>query len=213
VPDATVVIKGLPELQKALGTSNETMSFAIRSGLTRGAAFVQKDAKHRVPKVTHKLESAIVIGKVEGRGTEKQIRIGVGPGRGSGSRGRSVRAGTVSATNPTRRKNTSDPQEYGPYVEFGTRPHKIVPRRGKALAFPVAVAGPLKPMKRGKNKGTSKAGVMTNTVVVRSVDHPGTHPHPFLVSALNENRAVITRIVEDRILEVIKDIVKHKATP
>lgn len=45
---------------------------------------------------------------------------------------------------------------YAPYVEFGTKPHVIVPREKKALYWPGA-AHP-----------------------VRKVNHPGTKPNPFM---------------------------------
>ncbi len=45
---------------------------------------------------------------------------------------------------------------YAPYVEFGTKPHVILPKEKKALYWPGA-AHP-----------------------VRSVNHPGTKPNPFL---------------------------------
>lgn len=45
---------------------------------------------------------------------------------------------------------------YAPYVEFGTKPHTILPRNAKALFWPGA-AHP-----------------------VRKVNHPGTKPNPFM---------------------------------
>lgn len=51
--------------------------------------------------------------------------------------------------------------EYAPDVEFGTDPHKIVAKNGKALAF----------KKDGK------------TVFAKSVNHPGTRAQPFLFPA------------------------------
>ena len=51
--------------------------------------------------------------------------------------------------------------EYAPDVEFGTAPHKIVAKNGKALAF----------KKNGK------------TVFAKSVNHPGTRAQPFLFPA------------------------------
>ncbi len=53
---------------------------------------------------------------------------------------------------------------YAPYVNDGTRPHKIRPRTKKALKFRVG----------GK------------TVFAAAVNHPGTRPNPFLDRALRE---------------------------
>ena len=52
---------------------------------------------------------------------------------------------------------------YGVYVEFGTKPHKITAKNGKALAFKM----------NGQN------------VVVRSVNHPGTRAQPFVQPAFD----------------------------
>lgn len=71
----------------------------------------------------------------------------------------------------TRRLSLRGPQytvstnvEYAPYVENGTRPHVIRPRRKKALRFRTA------------------GGV----VIVAKVNHPGTRAQPFLSRAVRE---------------------------
>lgn len=53
---------------------------------------------------------------------------------------------------------------YAPYVNDGTRPHKIRPRTKKALKFQVG----------------------GRTVFAAVVNHPGTKPNPFLDRALRE---------------------------
>ena len=53
--------------------------------------------------------------------------------------------------------------DYGYFVEFGTPPHIIRPKNGKALKFKVA--------------GT--------TVFATSVNHPGTRPNPFIRTTIN----------------------------
>ena len=50
---------------------------------------------------------------------------------------------------------------YAGYVEFGTRPHVIRPKKGKVLRFKVG--------------GT--------TVYARKVNHPGSRPHPYVMPA------------------------------
>jgi HK97 gp10 family phage protein len=53
---------------------------------------------------------------------------------------------------------------YSAYVEFGTRPHPILPKRAKALRFEVD----------------------GEVVFARRVHHPGTQPQPFLFQAVYE---------------------------
>lgn len=53
---------------------------------------------------------------------------------------------------------------YAPYVNDGTRPHQIRPKRAKALRFKVG----------------------GRTVFAAVVNHPGTKPNPFLDRALRE---------------------------
>ena len=54
---------------------------------------------------------------------------------------------------------------YAPFVEFGTRPHRIVPRRGKALRF------------------LDRTGQVR---FARAVNHPGTRPRPFFWPSWDE---------------------------
>ena len=53
---------------------------------------------------------------------------------------------------------------YSAYVEFGTRPHLILPKRARALRFEVD----------------------GEVVFARRVHHPGTQPQPFLFPAVYE---------------------------
>lgn len=80
------------------------------------------------------------------------------------------------------------------YLEYGTEPHPITPRRGKILAWP-AVAGGRTLSGRGTARakagnvrpihiktGRSAIGPNSGTYrYARSVQHPGTKPSPFLV--------------------------------
>lgn len=61
--------------------------------------------------------------------------------------------------------------EYGKYVEFGTPPHVITPKNGKALAFMVG----------GKK------------IIVKKVNHPGTRPNNFIRRTL---RAKLPGIIQ-----------------
>lgn len=54
---------------------------------------------------------------------------------------------------------------YAPFLEYGTRPHRIVARRGKALRF------------------LDRTGTLR---FARSVNHPGTRPRPFFGPSWDE---------------------------
>ncbi len=62
---------------------------------------------------------------------------------------------------------------YAAYVEFGTRPHVIRPRKGRFLAWPANASG-----RRLSGRARTNAGPM---VFARKVNHPGTKAQPFLV--------------------------------
>lgn len=55
--------------------------------------------------------------------------------------------------------------KYGPFLEYGTRPYRIVPRRGKALRF------------------LDRAGKVR---FATSVQHPGLRPRPFFHPSWND---------------------------
>lgn len=69
--------------------------------------------------------------------------------------------------------------EYAPFVEFGTKPHVIKPKRKKALAFP----------KNGRR------------VIVRKVKHPGSKPYPFFYADWENRTREAQRVVMDTLLE------------
>lgn len=175
MPDATVTIVGLDELQRAFRASDREMAKALHDGLAAAGQTVRKEAQDRVPYVTGKLSRAIRPGPVEGSGASQSIRVGIAPGGGAPS------GGPSGSRNPGRR-NTSDPRIYGPVVERGSGPRVIVPRTAKVLAFPI----------NGE------------TVFARRVNHPGTRPHPFLVPALMQNIDLVNRRVQARVEQVLR---------
>lgn len=61
------------------------------------------------------------------------------------------------------------------FLERGTRPHIIRPRKGRALAWPSTNAG-----RRLSGRARTGAGMTFATVV----HHPGTKPQPFLLPAV-----------------------------
>lgn len=79
---------------------------------------------------------------------------------------RSLKDATKWKLKPRRRKNKtqlllSSRKRYAGFIEFGTRPHIIRPRRAKALRFMVGL----------------------QEVFARLVHHPGTRPYKFLYRA------------------------------
>jgi len=74
-------------------------------------------------------------------------------------------------------------EKYGPYVEYGTRPHTILPTRRKALAF--------------KDKGGK-------LIFARSVRHPGTREIPFMRPAAEDSIGIINNIFREAIEVVVR---------
>jgi HK97 gp10 family phage protein len=82
---------------------------------------------------------------------------------------------------------------YAPAVEFGTKPHPIVPRGRKSL-FWIAYNTPKTRAKLGQ-----AAAVFT---FAAKVDHPGTKPQPFLYPALEK--------VSPRLLQALERLIRQK---
>ena len=71
---------------------------------------------------------------------------------------------------------------YAPYVEYGTRPHMIYPRRAQALRFEI----------RGK------------IVFAKYVRHPGTKPQYVMRRSAEEALKEFRRILRRKVLELIR---------
>lgn len=82
----------------------------------------------------------------------------------SGHLRRSIGPPTVQETTAGAEGELAVTAKYAPFQEYGTRPHRIVARRGKALRFFVG----------GK------------AVFARSVNHPGLRPRPFFGPSWDE---------------------------
>ena len=89
--------------------------------------------------------------------------------RKTGNLGRSIHLGAVT-------EHTADTiasASYAADVEFGTRPHVIVPRKGKALRWPAS------------GSKTTLSGRLASGggsyAFAKKVNHPGTRPHPYMV--------------------------------
>ena len=85
--------------------------------------------------------------------------------RKTGNLGRSIHAGSITDTTATIEASAS----YAAAIEFGARPHVIVPRNAKVLAW-----GGARRLSGSLRKGASP------TNFARKVNHPGNRAHPFL---------------------------------
>lgn len=133
----TVQIKGLAELQRALDTLPAKIEANIMRGAVRaGVKVIAEAAAANAPVQTGSLKLDFNVGT--------RSKAGMVTGRLVVGRGRKSKGGTKKAA------------FYAHFVEFGTKPHRIKARRGKALAIGVS-----------------------------AVNHPGARPKPFLRPALD----------------------------
>ena len=102
------------------------------------------------------------------RGAKEKVR------RRSGHLGRTIHAGMVTDTRATVEADAP----YAAAIEFGARPHIIVPKHAKILAWS---------SNRGDYRlsGSLRKGRSAN-VFARQVNHPGNRPYPFLMPASRE---------------------------
>lgn len=87
--------------------------------------------------------------------------------RKTGNLGRSIHVGRVTATTA----ETVASAGYAAAVEFGTKPHPIVPRRKKALRFAPGGSG-------RRLSGAPRSG--SGVVFAKRVKHPGTRAQPYM---------------------------------
>lgn len=91
--------------------------------------------------------------------------------RRTGNLTRSIRLGPVTPTSAVVQAGGLASVGYAADVEYGTRPHVIVPRRRKALRFAATAAG-------ARLTGTPRIGA--DVVFAKRVRHPGTKARSFL---------------------------------
>ena len=107
--------------------------------------------------------------------------------RQTGNLGRTIRIGSMTDTHVEVKAGGQLNVGYAAAVEFGSRPHVILPKRAKALAWGGArTLG-------GRLRAGSQA-----THFARRVNHPGTRAKPFLIPAFEYalRKVGISKIVE-----------------
>lgn len=173
----------LRRLRRAIEKAPEIVQDELmRWGWDTGAR-LQEQVLRRTPSRTGALRNSIQAGlSVVPLGQIGQQRLGAfgvealpGPGIAvnpspSGSFGASVTIGSN--------------EQYAPWVEFGTKPHKIRARNAKALAFPGA----------------------GGTVFAREVNHPGTKPANMFGDALDASEHAIKASVRALLDRIIKRV-------
>lgn len=149
-------ITGLAELQRALENAGKNMPKELKDAMNKSTVKVKNDAR-----------------KIKAGSFKNQT----GNLRRSIFRNVTVTAGDLKGIVAT-------DQKYSKYVEFGTRPHTILPKRGKYLAF----------------KGS------TGIVFARKVNHPGSKPYPFMKPALEDNIKNITNFFDTAIKRIVMSL-------
>ena len=109
--------------------------------------------------------------------------------RKTGHLGRSIVPGPVSDTHASVEARTP----YAAAVEFGTKPHVIVPKAASVLAWP---GSPANRRLSGRARSSVTKGDM---VFAAKVEHPGTKAQPYLIPAAQEaiKRHGVEGIVEN----------------
>ena len=100
--------------------------------------------------------------------------------RRTGNLGRTIRIGSMTDTHVEVTAGGTLNVGYAAAVEFGSRPHVIVPRRAKALAW----GG-------GRTLGGRLRAGSQATHFARRVNHPGTRAQPYLIPAFEKALRVV----------------------
>ena len=108
------------------------------------------------------------------------------PNKRTGNLMREIRVEELDARHVVVRSNAN----YSQALEFGTRPHTITPKRGRALRFAASSAG-------RRLSGSPRRGA--DVVFARHVRHPGSRPYPFMRPAFEDVRRATPREFRDGI--------------
>lgn len=104
--------------------------------------------------------------------TVKRAKENHRPNKKTGTTTRSIQMGRLG-----RDEAAVEAGGAGVFLEFGTKPHTIVPRYGRVLAW--APDARNRRLSGAPRKGTKRGDL----VFARRVNHPGTKPYPFMVPA------------------------------
>lgn len=106
--------------------------------------------------------------------------------RRTGNLGRTIRVGAVSP----RYAETVATANYAAYVEFGTRPHDIVPKNRKVLAWPAD---------KGSATLAGKVRKGGRVRFAKRVHHPGTRARSFMVAGAQKALSLLgIKTITDR---------------
>lgn len=170
----TVRLEGVDELKRALaGAGDKIRKNAVRGSLRQAAKVIVTQARANAPvlaaprkgRASGTIKKNIVArnSKFARRDKNEGVYVSVRPLRGA----RTKKLGRASADNP------NDPY-YWWFVEFGTRPHTIKPRRGKKFlkigsVFVKSVKHPGAPGKRFMTRAADQKGQEAVAVFLKSV--------------------------------------------
>ncbi|MFZ5719203.1 MAG: HK97-gp10 family putative phage morphogenesis protein [Pseudomonadota bacterium] len=188
----TFDLKGMDGVEQAIrelveATSTRTAKAALQRGLVKAAEPMVARARQHAPKASGRL----------GRSITASPRLAADAGKlafAAALRGGADRATAVSALRAARRANRGASPTVTIYVgpsgraarkahlvEFGTKPHKIRPKKGRRMVWP---------------EGGAKVGAA-------EVDHPGTRPQPFMRRAFAETSHEVLQRIGDNLREEI----------
>jgi hypothetical protein len=96
---------------------------------------------------------------------------------------------------------TTDDERYL-FVDQGTRPHVIRPRKAKVLAFPTSYTPKTRPGEIGSGHG-SKGGP---TVYAQEVHHPGTKPRKFSEGIAERSKDTVEGILQEAMQKAAEEV-------
>lgn len=152
--------------------SDISLSFSVKHNFTQAA--------ERIDEYPDKLDRALQVATPKAANTVEEAYKQTIP-RKTGRTAATI--GSVIEPKPdgaTAYIGTSD--EIAQYLEYGTRPHRIVPRNAKALRFEIG----------------------SRIVFAKSVNHPGTSAHNSLLKASQASQSLVERAYTDEVGEVFR---------
>lgn len=100
----------------------------------------------------------------------------------------------VTKKQPMQRTISTRDKIYG-YVELGTKPHNIFPRKARFLRFGLNPAAKTKPGVIGSGPGSAGSP----TVFRKGVRHPGTEPRRFIPAIVKKRRTRLAENIQARL--------------